>query len=123
MAALKLSRDPGSPEMDELRKALQAHLDALDAGDDLRSDITHVELHRAIWDQAGSGTLRRIWPVIESRIHLALTLDQATIRDPERDRRLHRRLVQVIEEGDEAVVVAEVREHIRVSVDEVIKRM
>ena len=79
--------------------------------------------HRAIWDHAGSGTLRKIWPVIESRIHLALTLDQATIRDPERDRRLHQRLVQVIEAGDEATIVAEVREHIRASVDEVIQRM
>jgi proline racemase len=30
---------------------------------------------------------------------MALTVDQAALRDPERDRRLHRRLIQVIEEG------------------------
>jgi DNA-binding GntR family transcriptional regulator len=123
MAAVKLSRDPQGPSMDAVRDALQAHFDALDSGDDLRSDITHLELHRAIWEHAGSGTLRKVWHVVGSRIHLALTVDQATIRDPERDRRLHRRLIQVIEEGDEAAIVAEFREHIQRSVDEVIRRM
>jgi DNA-binding GntR family transcriptional regulator len=122
MAALKLSRDPHGPGMDAVREALRVHLDALDSGDELRSDMTHVELHRAIWEQAGSITLRKIWPVIASRIHLALTVDQATYRNPERDRRMHRRLVQLIEEGDEAAITAEIREHIEASVDEVIRR-
>jgi DNA-binding GntR family transcriptional regulator len=36
---------------------------------------------------------------------------------------MHCRLVQVIEEGDEAAIVAEVRAHIQVSVDELIRRM
>jgi DNA-binding GntR family transcriptional regulator len=122
MAALKLCRDPHGPAMDAVREALQLHLDALDSGDELRSDITHLELHRAIWEQAGSVTLRNIWPVIASRIHLALTIDQAAIRDPARDRRMHVRLVQLIEESDEAGVIAEVREHIRASVEEVVRR-
>lgn len=68
-------------------------------------------------------TLGKIWPLIASQIQMALTVDQATIRDPERDRRMHCRLVQVIEEGDEAAIVAEVRAHIQVSVDELIRRM
>jgi len=123
MAALKLSRDPQGPAMDAVREALQVHLDALDSGDEVRSDITHIELHRAIWEQAGSTTLRKIWPVIASQIHLALTVDQTVYRDPERDRRLHRRLVQLIEEGDEAAIMVEVREHIQASVDELIRRV
>jgi DNA-binding GntR family transcriptional regulator len=123
MAALKLSRDPHGPAMDAVRKALRTHLDALDAGDELRSDLTHLDLHRTIWEQSGIVTLRKIWPLIASQIHMALTVDQAILRDPERDRRLHRRLIQVIEEGDEATIIAEVRAHIQVSVEELIRRM
>lgn len=123
MAALKLSRDPHGPGMDALRAALQIHLDAIDAGDDLQSDMTHLELHHAIWEQSGSVTLRKLWPLIGSQIQMALTVDQATIRNPERDRQLHCRLVRVIEEGDEAAIVAEVRAHIQTSVDELIRRM
>lgn len=122
MAALKLCRDPDSPAMEMVREALRAHLVALDSGDELRSDLTHLELHRAIWDQAGSPTLRRIWPVIGTQIHMALTVDQAAIHDPERDRRLHCRLIQLIEEGDEAAILAEVRAHIQESVDELIRQ-
>jgi hypothetical protein len=36
---------------------------------------------------------------------------------------LHRRLVRVIEEGNEATIVAEVEEPIRRSVDEVLRRL
>ena len=54
---------------------------------------------------------------------MALTVGEATVRYPERHRQLHRRLVQVIEEGDEATIIAEVHAHIQVSVDELIRRM
>jgi DNA-binding GntR family transcriptional regulator len=123
MAALKLRRDPRSPGMDAVREALRVHLGALDSGDELRSDLTHLALHQAIWEQAGSATLRKIWPVIGSQIHLALTVDQAAVRDPERIRRMHRRLVQVIDNGDEAAITAEVRAHAQESVDELIPRL
>ena len=123
MAALKLRRDPHSPAMDSVRKALQIHLGALDSGDAFRSDMTHQELHQAMWEQAGSATLRKIWPVIGSQIHLALTVDQAARRDPERDRQLHKQLVQVIAEGDEAAITAEIRGHIQESMDELIRRL
>ncbi|MFP5346186.1 MAG: GntR family transcriptional regulator [Actinomycetes bacterium] len=123
MAALMLSREPKGPAMDAVRAALQVHLDALDAGDDVQSDMTHLELHRTIWEQSGSPTLRKIWPLIAAQIQLALTVDQATHRNPERDRRMHCRLVRVIEDGDEAKIVAEVREHIQVSAKELIQRI
>jgi len=123
MAALKLSRDPQGPAMAAVRAALQTHLDAVDAGDDVQSDVTHLELHRAIWDQSGSVTLRKLWPLVGSQIQLALTFDQATVRDPQRDRRLHCKLVEVIEAGDEAAIVAEVHAHIHASVSELIRRL
>jgi DNA-binding GntR family transcriptional regulator len=123
MAALKLSRDPHGPAMDALRAALQVHVDALDVGDELRFDLTHLQLHRVIWKQSDSVTLGKIWPVIASQIQMALTFDQATLRNPERDRRLHCQLVQVIEEGDQDAIITEVRAHIQVSVDELLRRM
>ncbi len=43
---------------------------------------------------------------------MTLTVDQATLRDPKRDRRMHCRLVEVIGVGDEAAIVAEVRAYI-----------
>jgi DNA-binding FadR family transcriptional regulator len=85
--------------------------------------MTHIGLHKAIWDLTDSPTLRKIWPLVGSQIHNALTLDQAVRHDPERDAMLHRRLVRVIEEGDEAAITAEVEEHIRRSVDEVLRRL
>jgi DNA-binding GntR family transcriptional regulator len=123
MAALRLARDPHGPAMDGVRDALREHLAAIESGDDLQIDITHLELHKAIWDMASSPTLRKIWPLVGSQIQIALTVDQAVRRDPERDAMLHRQLISVIEEGDEAAIVAEVEEHIRRSVDEVVRRL
>ncbi len=88
-----------------------------------RGHLTHIELHKAIWDLADSPTLRKIWPLVGSQVHVSLTVDQAVRHDPERDAMLHRRLVRVIEEGNEATIVAEVEEPIRRSVDEVLRRL
>jgi len=44
MAALKLSCESQGPAMDAVREALKIHLDALDAGDELGSDMTHLDL-------------------------------------------------------------------------------
>jgi DNA-binding GntR family transcriptional regulator len=123
MAALRLSRDPHGPAMDGVRAALAAHPAAIESGDDLRAHVTHIGLHEAIWDLADSPTLRKIWPLVGSQIHIALTVDQAVRHDPERDATMHRRLVRVIEEADEATIAAEVEEHIGHSVDEVLRRL
>ncbi len=123
MAALRLSRDPHGPSMDGVREALASHLAAIGSGDDLQAHVTHIALHQAIWDRADSPTLRKIWPLVGAQVHIALTVDQAVRHDPERDATMHRRLVRVIEEGDEATIAAEVEEHIRRSVDEVLRRL
>jgi DNA-binding GntR family transcriptional regulator len=123
MAALRLAQDPHGPAMDGVREALRVHLVAIESGDDLEAHVTHLALHKAIWDLADSPTLRKIWPLVGSQIHVALTVDQAVRHDPERDATMHRRLIRVIEEGDEATIAAEVEEHIRHSVDEVLRRL
>jgi DNA-binding GntR family transcriptional regulator len=109
--------------MPGVREALWSHLAAIGSGDDLEAHLTHIELHKAIWDLADSPTLRKIWPLVGSQVHVSLTVDRAVRHGPERDAMLHRRLVRVIEEGDEATIVAEVEEPIRRSVDEVLRRL
>jgi len=123
MAALRLSRNPHGPAMEGLREALRVHLAAIESADALEAHVTHIALHKAIWDLADSPTLRKIWPLVGSQIQTALTVDQALRHNPERDAMMHRRLVGVIEEGDEATIAAEVEEHIRHSVDEVLRRL
>lgn len=123
MAALQIARDPDGEGMARLRKALQVHLEAVDAGDAVASDLTHLALHKTMWEGAENQMLMRIWPLVESAIRTAMTLDQATRLDPQRDAELHQRLVDVIASGDEEKIVAEVRAHIRVSADEVVRLM
>lgn len=123
MAALQIARDPDGEGMTRVREALQVHLEAIAAGDPVGSDLTHLEFHKTIWQCADNQMLMRIWPLVESSIRTAMTLDQATRHDPERDAELHRRLVEVIARGDEDEIRSEVREHIRISADEVVQLM
>ena len=60
---------------------------------------------------------------LESQIRMAMSLDQATRSDPARDADLHRRLVAVIEQGDEQEIADEVRNHIAHSADEIVRLM
>lgn len=121
LAALHLAKHPDGPGVVRLRRALDAHLEAIEARDVVASDTTHLELHRTLWEGSENQMLMRVWPLVESRIRMAMSLDQATRHDPARDAELHRRLVAVIESGDERRIVAEVRLHIAGSADEVVK--
>jgi DNA-binding GntR family transcriptional regulator len=121
MAALDLAQQPDGDGMARLRAALAVHLDAIEQGDLVRTDMTHLDLHRTLWEGSGNQMLMRIWPLVESQIRMAMSLDQVTRSDPARDAELHIRLVDVIASGDEAAIVAEVRDHIAHSADEVVK--
>jgi DNA-binding GntR family transcriptional regulator len=121
LAALQLAKHPDGNGMTRLRQALQTHLDAIDSGDLVKVDLTHLELHRTLWEGAENQMLTRIWPLVESQIRMAMSLDQATRSDPARDAELHVRLVDVIASGDEEQIAAEVREHIAISAREVVK--
>lgn len=121
LAALQLARSPEGDGMARLRRALQVHLDALEAGDLVEADVTHLQLHRAVWEGADNQMLNRIWPLVESQIRMAMSLDQATRSDPRRDAELHVRLVEVIAAGDPEQITAEVREHIARSARDLVK--
>lgn len=123
LAAQRVGAHPGGEGMARLRAALQVHLDAIAADDPVASDLTHLELHRTLWEGAESPMLMRIWPLVESHIRTAMSLDQATRHNPARDAELHRRLVAVIEAGDPEEIAAEVRRHIAGSADEMVQLM
>jgi DNA-binding GntR family transcriptional regulator len=121
LAALHLGENPDGEGMANLRTALQTHLEAIKSGDLVRVDLTHLDLHRTLWEGSENQMLMRIWPLVESQIRMAMSLDQATRSDLARDAELHERLVDVIASGDKAAITAEVREHIAKSADEVVR--
>ncbi|MFI7063141.1 GntR family transcriptional regulator [Kribbella sp. NPDC050124] len=121
LAALHLSEHPDGDGMTKLRAALKTHLDAIEEGDLVQVDMTHLDLHRTLWEASENQMLMRIWPLVESQIRMAMSLDQATRSDLARDAELHRRLVDVIASGDQAAITAEVRDHIANSADEIVR--
>ena len=117
VAALRLAKDASGQGMRRLRLALDRHMEALASADVLLSSGTHLDLHRTLWEASGNEMLMKLWPLVETQIRMAMNLDQATLHAPERDAELHQRLVDVIASGDEAAIVAEVRDHIAGSAD------
>lgn len=122
-AALHVVKHQHGEGMARLNKAFQAHLDALERGDTAAAAVTHLELHRTLWEGSENQMIMRIWPLLESQIRMAVSVDQAARSDPERDGAFHRRLIAVIERGDEDEIRAEVRAHIAVSADEIVAVM
>lgn len=123
VAALRLAEEPSGPGIAALRRALEEHAIAIKDGDPVASDFTHLEFHRTIWLAAGNGMLDKIWPLVGAQIRMAMTVDQVTRDDPQRDLELHERLVEVIESGDAESIRAEVDAHIRCSAEELVRIM
>jgi DNA-binding GntR family transcriptional regulator len=121
LAALRVAREPEGTAMASLRRALRRHLDALQAEDPVIASRTHLDLHRTLWEASGNRMLTKIWPLVESQIVMAMSLDQATFQAPARVAELHQRLIDVIAAGDESAIIAEVRDHIGQSADDVVQ--
>lgn len=123
VAALRLAEAPSGPGVASLRRALEEHEIAIKNGDPVAADLTHLEFHRTLWLAAGNGMLDRIWPLVGAQIRMAMTVDQVTRDDPQRDLELHERLVEVIESGDADDIRTEVDTHIRCSAEELVRMM
>lgn len=121
MAALRLAEDPSGEATAGLRAAQEEHKRAVKRGDPFAADLTHLEFHRTLWLAAGNTMLARIWPLVAAQIRMAMTVDQVTRDDPQRDLELHERLVDVIESGDSERIRSEVALHIRSSAEEVVR--
>lgn len=123
VAALRLAEDASGAGVAALRRALDDHESAVKSGDPVEADFTHLEFHRTLWLAAGNTMLDKIWPMVGAQIRMAMTVDQATRNDPQRDLELHERLVEVIESGDAERIRSEVDQHIRCSAEELIRMM
>lgn len=122
-AAQRLAEDTTGSGVAALRRALEDHEAAVKRGDPVESDLTHLEFHRTLWLAAGNTMLDKIWPLVAAQIRMAMTVDQVTRDDPQRDLELHERLVDVIESGDTDEIWSEVDFHIRSSAEELIRIM
>jgi DNA-binding GntR family transcriptional regulator len=120
LAALRVAREPEGTAMASLHRALRRHLDALQADDPVIASRSHLDLHRTLWEASGNRMLSKIWPLVESQILMAMSLDQAAFHAPARDAEFHQRLIDVIASGDESAITAEVRDHIGRSADQVV---
>ncbi|MCH6472450.1 GntR family transcriptional regulator [Sinomonas terrae] len=119
-AALRIAKQEDGHGLAALRQALNDHIEALDAGDEVEADLAHLELHRVMYEASDSPLLTRIWPLIAARIQMAIMTDYAARHDPARDKELHTRLVSVIENGDETEIVDEIRRHVIESAEEIV---
>lgn len=119
-AAIRIAKQDHGHGLAALRQALQEHIAALDTGDEVEADLAHLEFHRVMYEASDSPLLARIWPLIAARIQMAIMTDYAARHDPSRDKELHSRLVEVIENGNEAAIVDEIRRHVIESAEEVV---
>ena len=119
-AATRIAKQDNGHGMAALRQALEKHIAALDTGDEVEADLAHLEFHRVMYEASDSPLLARIWPLIAARIQMAIMTDYAARHDPSRDKELHTRLVEVIENGDAGAIVEEIRRHVIGSAEEVV---
>jgi DNA-binding GntR family transcriptional regulator len=120
VAARAIATDARGHAREALQRAWLAYDDAARSGDPARENEAHVALHSTIWMASGNTMLRRIWPIVSAPINLALSADLATRHDTERNRRLHRELVEAIMNNRRREIDTAIREHIETSASELV---
>jgi DNA-binding GntR family transcriptional regulator len=115
IAACQIGADPTGAQQQALHRAWLDYDAAAASGDQVRENEAHLELHRTIWVTSQNTMLQRIWPIVSAPVNLALSTDVVAHHDPDRNRRMHRELVEAIATGNHGEIEAVVREHIQVS--------
>jgi DNA-binding GntR family transcriptional regulator len=121
IAAKAIATDKDGEARERLRRAWVTYDEAAASGDPVRENEAHVELHRTVWMASRNSMLERIWPIVSASVNLALSTDIAARQDAERNRRMHRELVEAILHNRQRSIVAAVREHIQISADELLE--
>jgi DNA-binding GntR family transcriptional regulator len=121
IAAKAIASDKDGAAREALRQVWVAYDEAAASGDPVRENEAHIELHRTVWMESGNTMLQRIWPIVSASVNLALSTDLAARQDAERNRRLHRELVEAILHNRQRQIVSAVREHIQISADELLE--
>jgi len=120
IAAKAIATDKDDSVRERLRQVWITYDEAAASGDTVRENEAHMELHRTVWMASHNSMLERIWPIVSAYINLALSTDIAARQDTERNRGMHRELVEAILHNRQRRIVSAVREHIQISADELL---
>lgn len=120
IAAKTIAADDSGAAQQLLRRAWDEYEVAAASGDAVRENEAHVALHQTIWVASNNSMLQRIWPIVSASINLAISTDQATRVDLQRNRRIHRSLVEAIFSNRKRDIEKEVRAHIETSAGELL---
>ena len=120
IAAKAIATDKDDAAREKLRQVWITYDEAAASGDTVRENEAHMELHRTVWLASHNSMLERIWPIVSASVNLALSTDIAARQDTERNRRMHRELVEAILYNRRRRIVSAVREHIQISADELL---
>jgi DNA-binding GntR family transcriptional regulator len=123
IAAKAIATDKDDSVRERLRQVWITYDEAAASGDTVRENEAHMELHRTVWLASHNSMLERIWPIVSASVNLALSTDIAARQDTERNRRMHRELVEAILYNRRRRIVSAVREHIQISADELLGLM
>ena len=120
IAAKAIATDKDDSVRERLRQVWITYDEAAASGDTVRENEAHMELHRTVWMATHNSMLERIWPIVSASVNLALSTDIAARQDTERNRGMHRELVEAILHNRQRRIVSAVREHIQISADELL---
>jgi DNA-binding GntR family transcriptional regulator len=120
IAATAIATDASGHAREALQQAWLDYDEAARSGDPVRENEAHLALHSTIWMASGNTMLHRIWPIVSAPINLALSTDLATRHDTDRNRRMHRELVDAIMHNRQREIDAAIREHIKTSASELV---
>lgn len=120
IAAKAIATDKDDAAREKLRQIWITYDEAAASGDTVRENEAHMELHRTVWMASHNSMLERIWPIVSASVNLALSTDIAARQDTERNRGMHRELVEAILHNRQRRIVSAVREHIQISADELL---
>jgi DNA-binding GntR family transcriptional regulator len=120
IAAKTIAADESGESQQRLRRAWDEYDIAAASGDAVRENDAHVALHQAIWVASNNSMLQRLWPIVAASINLAISTDQAARVNPQRNRRIHRSLVEAIFSNRKRDIEKEVRAHIETSAGELL---
>ena len=123
IAAKAIATDKDDAAREKLRQVWITYDEAAASGDTVRENEAHMELHRTVWMASHNSMLERIWPIVSASVNLALSTDIAARQDTERNRGMHRELVEAILHNRQRRIVSAVREHIQISADELLGLM
>lgn len=120
LAVRDIVADATGRRMQQLSAAWTAYQRVLHDPDPYVRHQEHLAFHRAIWIAADNEVLDQLWPVIEAKMTIALSQDEAARPSTQRSERMHSELVASILTRDLVEIERVVTAHTLTSADEFI---